>query len=60
MGVIPVVNENDTVATAELCFGDNDTLAALVANLVNAEAMIVLTDQDGVLMKIRVLTLLVI
>ena len=35
MGVIPVVNENDTVATAELCFGDNDTLAALVANLVN-------------------------
>ncbi len=48
MGVIPVINENDTVATAELCFGDNDTLAALVANLVNAEAMIVLTDQDGV------------
>ena len=48
MGVIPVVNENDTVATAELCFGDNDTLAALVANLINAEAMIFLTDQDGV------------
>ena len=48
MGVIPVVNENDTVATAELCFGDNDTLAALVANLVNAEAMVVLTDQEGV------------
>ena len=48
MGVIPVVNENDTVATAELCFGDNDTLAGLVANLISAEAMIVLTDQDGV------------
>jgi len=47
MGVIPVVNENDTVATAELCFGDNDTLAALVANLINADVMVVLTDQDG-------------
>lgn len=47
MGVLPVVNENDTVATAELCFGDNDTLAALVANLVNADVMVVLTDQDG-------------
>ena len=48
MAVIPVVNENDTVATAELCFGDNDTLAALVANLINADLMIILTDQDGV------------
>ena len=47
MGVVPVVNENDTVATAELCFGDNDTLAALVANLINADVMVVLTDQDG-------------
>lgn len=47
MGVVPVVNENDTVATAELCFGDNDTLAALVANLINADAMLILTDQDG-------------
>jgi glutamate 5-kinase len=47
MGVIPVVNENDTVATAELCVGDNDTLAALVANLINADVMILLTDQDG-------------
>ncbi|HIN90593.1 MAG TPA: glutamate 5-kinase, partial [Porticoccaceae bacterium] len=46
MGVVPVVNENDTVATAELCFGDNDTLAALVANLINADVMVVLTDQD--------------
>lgn len=48
MAVVPVVNENDTVATAELCFGDNDTLAALVANLINADVMVVLTDQDGV------------
>ncbi|MFT6095086.1 MAG: glutamate 5-kinase [Pseudohongiellaceae bacterium] len=47
MGVVPVVNENDTVATAELCFGDNDTLAALVANLINADAMVILTDQEG-------------
>jgi glutamate 5-kinase len=47
MGVVPVVNENDTVAIAELCFGDNDTLAALVANLINADVMVVLTDQDG-------------
>lgn len=47
MGVVPVVNENDTVATAELCFGDNDTLAALVANLVNADVMVILTDQEG-------------
>lgn len=47
MGVVPVVNENDTVATAELCFGDNDTLAALVANLINADLMVILTDQEG-------------
>ena len=47
MSVVPVVNENDTVATAELCFGDNDTLAALVANLINADVMVLLTDQDG-------------
>lgn len=47
MGVVPVVNENDTVATAELCLGDNDTLAALVANLINADVMLILTDQDG-------------
>jgi glutamate 5-kinase len=47
MGVIPVVNENDTVATAELCFGDNDTLAALVANLIDADVMVILTDQEG-------------
>lgn len=47
LGVIPVVNENDTVATDELRFGDNDTLAALVANLIEAELLILLTDQDG-------------
>ena len=45
--VIPVINENDTVATDEIRFGDNDTLAALVANLVDAEVLIILTDQDG-------------
>jgi glutamate 5-kinase len=47
LGVVPVVNENDTVATDELRFGDNDTLAALVANLIEAELLVLLTDQDG-------------
>ncbi len=47
MGVLPVVNENDTVVTDEIRFGDNDTLAALVANLVDADALLILTDQDG-------------
>ncbi len=47
MGVVPVVNENDTVATAELCFGDNDSLAGLVTNLLNADALVILTDQNG-------------
>ncbi|MSR12458.1 MAG: glutamate 5-kinase [Gammaproteobacteria bacterium] len=47
MATVPVINENDTVATAELCFGDNDTLAALVANLINADVMVLLTDQSG-------------
>ncbi len=46
-GVVPVINENDTVATDEIRFGDNDTLAALVANLVEADALILLTDQEG-------------
>ncbi len=46
-GVVPVVNENDTVVTEEIRFGDNDTLAALVTNLVEAELLVVLTDQDG-------------
>lgn len=48
LGVIPVVNENDTVAFEELRFGDNDTLAALVANLVEAELLVILTDQAGI------------
>ena len=47
LDVIPVINENDTVATEEIRFGDNDTLAALVANLVEAELLIILTDQKG-------------
>ena len=47
LGVIPVVNENDTVATEELRFGDNDTLAALVANLIEADLLVLLTDQEG-------------
>lgn len=47
LGVVPVVNENDTVATDEIRFGDNDTLAALVTNLVEAELLVILTDQPG-------------
>lgn len=47
LGVVPVVNENDTVVTKEIRFGDNDTLGALVANLVEADALILLTDQQG-------------
>jgi len=46
-GVVPVINENDTVVTDEIRFGDNDTLAALVANLVDADALVLLTDQPG-------------
>ncbi len=45
--VIPVVNENDTVATEEIEFGDNDTLSAIVANLIKADLLILLTDIDG-------------
>jgi len=45
--VIPIINENDTVVTDEIKFGDNDTLGALVANLIEADALIILTDQDG-------------
>lgn len=48
LGVVPIINENDTVITDEIKFGDNDTLGALVANLVEAEVLIILTDQDGV------------
>jgi glutamate 5-kinase len=47
MNVIPVINENDTVATDEIRFGDNDTLAALVTNLIEADVLIILTDQGG-------------
>ncbi len=47
MGVVPVINENDTVVTDELRFGDNDTLAALVVNQVEADVLVILTDQDG-------------
>lgn len=47
LGVVPVVNENDTVATDELRFGDNDVLAGLVTNLMNADALVMLTDQPG-------------
>lgn len=47
LGVIPVINENDTVVTDEIKFGDNDTLGALVANLIEADALIILTDQKG-------------
>jgi glutamate 5-kinase len=47
LGVIPIVNENDTVATHEIRFGDNDRLAALVAHLVHADALVLLTDVDG-------------
>lgn len=47
LGVIPIINENDTVATDEIKFGDNDTLGALVANLVDADALLILTDQLG-------------
>lgn len=45
--VIPIINENDTVVTDEIKFGDNDTLGALVANLIEADALIILTDQQG-------------
>jgi glutamate 5-kinase len=47
LGVVPVINENDTVVTDEIKFGDNDTLAALVTNLIEADALIILTDQPG-------------
>jgi len=49
LDVIPVVNENDTVSTDEIRFGDNDTLAGLVANLIEADILVILTDQQGLL-----------
>ena len=47
LGVVPIVNENDTVSTYEMQFGDNDTLSALVSNLVNADLLVLLSDIDG-------------
>jgi len=47
LGVIPIVNENDTVAIDEIRFGDNDSLGSLVANLLEADTLVILTDQDG-------------
>lgn len=47
LNVVPIINENDTVVTDEIRFGDNDTLAALVANLIEAEYLLILTDQNG-------------
>ncbi|MFZ6655511.1 glutamate 5-kinase [Undibacterium sp. TJN19] len=46
-GIVPIINENDTVVTDEIKFGDNDTLGALVANLIEGDALIILTDQRG-------------
>ena len=51
LGAIPIINENDTVVTDEIRFGDNDTLGALVANLVEADGLIILTDQQGMFNK---------
>jgi glutamate 5-kinase len=48
MGIIPVVNENDTVSTDEIEFGDNDTLSAVVATLIDADLLLILTNTDGV------------
>jgi len=47
LNVIPIINENDTVVTDEIKFGDNDTLAALVTNLIEADALVIMTDQKG-------------
>ena len=47
LGVIPIINENDTVVTDEIKFGDNDNLAALVTNLIHADLLVILTDQGG-------------
>jgi glutamate 5-kinase len=47
LGVVPVINENDTVVTDEIKLGDNDTLAAMVTNLIEADALVILTDQSG-------------
>ena len=51
MGAVPIINENDTVVTDEIRFGDNDTLGALVTNLLDADGLVILTDQDGMFDK---------
>ncbi len=51
LGVVPIINENDTVATDEIRFGDNDTLAAVVANVMDADLLVILTDQDAMYTK---------
>ncbi len=51
LGVTPIINENDTVTTDEIKFGDNDTLSALVANLIDADTLVILTDQKGLFDK---------
>ncbi len=51
LGVIPIINENDTVAMDEIRFGDNDTLAAMVTNLIEADVLVILTDQPGLFDK---------
>lgn len=48
-GILPIINENDTVAVAEIIFGDNDMLSALIANLVDADALVILTGVDGLM-----------
>ncbi len=47
MGVVPIVNENDTIVTYEIEFGDNDSLSAYVAHVVNADMLVILSDIDG-------------
>ena len=49
LGIFPVINENDTVATEEISLGDNDTLAGLVSNLIEADVLVILTDQEGIM-----------
>ncbi len=51
LNIVPIINENDTITTSEIKLGDNDTLGALVANLIEADALIILTDQQGLFNK---------
>ncbi len=52
IGVVPIINENDTVATEEIRFGDNDNLSATIANLIGADMLVILTDVDGLYQKL--------